>query len=162
MRRGFCSGFFLSGVWCSGSRCFVVFVFYAYAQFLIFIFHSIPKLQHSYRGSNNNNRNNNGRGAGFIIAGYTTTNVVATFADWVLIVEFQLSFCSNLEVFLYIFLTPSLCIFVLSSLYYLLRPHFSSFCTFLLYYRPFCTTTQHPEPLGFRLYGLADRKSGSH
>lgn len=30
-----------------------------------------------------------------------------------------------------------LCIFVLSSLYYLLRPHFSSFCTFLLYYRPF-------------------------
>lgn len=35
-----------------------------------------------------------------------------------------------------------LCIFVLSSLYYLLRPHFSSFCTFLLYYRPF----SHPPP----------------
>lgn len=39
--------------------------------------------------------------------------------------------------FFIIFLLHALCIFVLSSLYYLLRPHFSSFCTFLLYYRPF-------------------------
>lgn len=59
-------------------------MFYAYAQFLIFIFHSIPKLQHTHTHTPlavttiTEITMAATAGAGFIIAGYTTTNVVAT------------------------------------------------------------------------------------